>query len=252
MAASCKGRTVSDIKGKYYLPFYDENNQPLKKYYHIPVYCNNKPLSTSDLCGICSEKERKLLTYIIKENILKNPNGSSVCHPSVLHGKIDEPIPVWSHIEGGIWFKKMLQKEYRKEPELIMTKKGIDEKKINEVISNLKGKKNQKIEALCKEFPELSINAASKLLKKPPIPIESIIISLQDKCYIDEDNKKNVDDIKEIFIKSITISGKSYYYHVESSKVYTKDYIYVGRYNTREEILEIDYADSDTEPSFIV
>ena len=85
---SCKGRNVSDIKGKFYLPFYDENNIALKKYYHIPLLCKNKSLPNNDLCGTCAEKERNLLKFIIKGNILKNPNGSSVCHPSVLHGKV--------------------------------------------------------------------------------------------------------------------------------------------------------------------
>jgi len=256
MTTLCKGRSVSDIKGKYYLPFYDENNKPLKKYYHVPILCKNKPLNDSDLCGICSEKERKLSTFIIKNGILKNPNGNSVCHPSVLHGKIDEPIPVWSHIEDGIWFKNILQKGYRKDPEFTMAKKIIiNEKKVNEAIAKLKGKKDQKIEALRKEYPELSINAASKLItefnKKTLInPIESIIVSLQEKCYIDDEVKKDVDEIKTIVVKPINISGKSYYYNPDSSKVYTKDYIYVGRYNVCEKIIETDYADSDADPNF--
>ena len=40
----------------------------------------------------------------------------------------------------------------------------VDEKKINEAISKLKGKKSDKIEALRKQFPELSVTAASKFI----------------------------------------------------------------------------------------
>jgi hypothetical protein len=255
---ACKGRNVSDIKNKYYFPFYNENNEAVKKYYHIPILCKNKSLPDNDLCGSCAEKERNLSKFIIKGNVLKNPNGSSVCHPSILHGKIDEPIPIWSHIEGGSWFKNMLQKGYRKEPESKMAKKVVvDEKKIHEAITKLKGKKIQKIEALRKEFPELSVNAASKYItefskkddKTVDKVVENVIISLQEKCYIDEDSKKEVDDIKEIVVKLITISGTKYYYNSESSKVYTTDYIYVGRYNKAENKIETDYVDSDAEPS---
>jgi len=252
----CKGRNVSDIKGKYYLPFYDEHNEPVKKYYHIPVFCKNKPLQSSDLCGICSEKERNISKFTIKGDILKNPNGSSVCHPSVLHGKVDEPIPSWSHIEGGSWFKKMLQKGYRQNSDM-GKKVVVDEKKINEAIVKLKGKKSEKIETLRKQFPDLSVNAASKYItefnKKETHSdkiVENVIVSLQEKCYIDEDSKKEVDNVKEIVVKSITISGTKYYYNSESSKLYTTDYIYVGRYNKAENKIEINYADSDAEPTF--
>ena len=255
---TCKGRNASYKRGTYYLPFYDENNIVTKKHYHIPILCTNKPIVGIDLCGLCSEKERNLSKFIVKDNIIRNQNGSPASHPSVLHGKVGEPIPLWSHMEDGVWFKNMLQKGYRKEPESKMAKKVVvDEKKIHEAMAKLKGKKIQKIEALRKEFPELSVNAASKYItefskkndKTVDKLLENVIISLQEKCYIDEDSKKEVDDIKEIVVKLITISGTKYYYNSDSSKVYTTEYIYVGRYNKGENKIETDYADSDAEPS---
>jgi hypothetical protein len=133
----------------------------------------------------------------------------------------------------------------------------VDEKKIHEAILKLKGKKSEKIEALRKEFPDLSVNAASKYITEfnkkgthSDKVVENVIVSLQEKCYIDEDSKKEVDNVKEIVVKSITISGTKYYYNLESSKVYTTDYIYVGRYNKAENKIETNYADSDAGPNF--
>jgi hypothetical protein len=259
---SCKGRNVSDKKDKYYLPFYDEDNNPVKKFYHVAIGCKNKALKNSDLCGICSEKEQALSKYTIKNGVIKNPNGSSICHPSLLHGRIDGPIPEWSHIEDGVWFKKMLQKGYRKYPEEKMGRKiVVDEKKVNEAISKLKGKKDAKIEALRKLFPELSANAASKLItnfnkketgdnKTIDTAVENVIESLKEKCYINDEEKKDVDDIKTIVVKPITIDGTKYYYNSESSKVYTTDYLYVGRYDYKQKIIDTTQPDSDAEPSF--
>ena len=252
---TCKGRNASYKRGTYYLPFYDENNIVTKKHYHIPILCTNKPIVGIDLCGLCSEKERNLSKFIVKDNIIRNQNGSPASHPSVLHGKVGEPIPLWSHMEDGVWFKNMLQKGYRKDIESKMAKKVVvDKKKIYEAISKLKGKKSEKIEALRKEFPELSVNIASKYItefnKKEDKLVENVIVSLEEKCYIDEDSKKEVDYIKEIIVKEIIISETKYYYNSESSKVYTTDYIYVGRYNKAENKIETNYADSDSEPSF--
>ena len=258
MAAICKGRSVSDKKGKYYLPFYNQDGEILKKFYHVPVFCEQKPLKNNDLCGICAQKEINLSKFLIENGVLKNPTGGSVSHPSVLHGKVDEPIPEWSHIKDGLWFKKMIQKGYRIE----MGKKlVVDEKKINEAISKLKGKKSDKIEALRKQFPELSVTAASKFItnfgKSATATaatttnelVENVIVSLQEKCYISNESKKEVDDVKEIFVKPITVSGTNYYYDPETSKVYTTEYNYVGRYCSKEQKIDTSYEDSDAEPS---
>ena len=157
-------------------------------------------------------------------------------------------------MEDGVWFKNMLQKGYRKAPELKMVKKVIDEKKINESIAKLKGKKSEKIEELRKQFPDLSVNAASNFItnfnKKDDKVLENVIESLKEKCYIDEDSKKEVEEIKEIIVKEKIISGTKYYYNSESSKVYTTEYIYVGRYNKEDNTIETTYADSDSEPTF--
>jgi len=133
---SCKGINVSDALNKYRFPFYDSDGNITKKYYHIPIKCSNNALGSYDLCGICKEKENKLNSYLIINNTLKSSTKTSVCHPSVLHGKVDESIPIWSHIIGGEWFKNMLTKGYRKEAMAPKKKTEANEVKPNEVVAN--------------------------------------------------------------------------------------------------------------------
>jgi len=245
---SCKGRYVCDTVNKGKVPFYNDDGSISKTYYHLPILCKKESLTNSDLCGICTEKDKKLSTC----KISKSNNLSGATHPSILHGKIGEPIPLWSHIEGGEWFKKILSKGYKKEG--TMVKKVLDENKIFEYISKLKGLKNKMIDDLIKQFPELTKHSASSYItkynKKPKNEVENVVELMKTQLIIDTEKKEEVYDIVELIVKPITINNVKYYYEQNKNKVYTLDYDYVGRYNVKEEKLYTEYPDSDKEPNF--
>ena len=252
---NCKARLTSESlsKGKAY--FYNSDGSQSNYAYYLPLLCKKDSLTNSNLCGSCTDKQHKLDKCTISKN--NRLNGAS--HPQIIHGIIGEPIPLWSHIEGGEWFKKMIHKGYKKEVEMV---KQIDKTKVNEVISNLKGTKNKMVDALIEKFPELTKHAASKCIteynkNKKEVnntsnpssnPIDNIIDLLKTKLIIDPTKKEEVYDIVDLIVKPIKISGIDYYYEPNKSKVYTLDYKYVGRYDTKEEKLFTNYADSDAEP----
>uniref|UniRef100_A0A6C0D7G4 Uncharacterized protein n=1 Tax=viral metagenome TaxID=1070528 RepID=A0A6C0D7G4_9ZZZZ len=268
---NCKGRLTSDITGKGKIAFLNPDSSTSTKYYYIPIHCNKDALNNSDLCGSCMDKEKKIESCSIsKSGRLNGANGAKgPNHPAVLHGKVDDPIPIWSHIEGGQWFKTMLQKGYKKEVE--MPTKTYDEEKIFAVISSLKGLKNKMVEDLIKQFPELSKHAASNFItlhnkSKINSVVENVVVVptkpkktikktsvesiTEDKLVINTSEQSDVYDVVELKVTPITIGTTKYYYESKKDKVYTLDYKYVGRYDRKQETICVDYPDSDAEPNF--
>ena len=257
--AECKGRLTSDITGKGKVAFLNPDGSKSNKYYYNILVCKKECLKGSDLCGSCSDKEKKIQSCTVSKS--GRLNGAN--HPAVLHGKVGESIPIWSHIEGGEWFKNMLQKGYRKESE--MPVKEFDEAKIFAAIPNLKGLKNKMVEDLIKQFPELTKHSASNFItlynkknsktvapKKYKIvkSFKNVVEDFGKKLVIDSKVEDDVYDVVELKVKPITINGINYYYEPKKDKVYTLEYKYVGRYDTKNEKLCLDYPDSDSEPSF--
>jgi hypothetical protein len=267
---NCKGRLTSDIIGKGKVAFLNPDGSKSNKYYYNIILCKNLSLPNSDICGSCSDKLRRIESCTISKSA--RLNGAN--HPAVLHGKIGEPIPIWSHIENGEWFKTMLSKGYKKDSD--MPTKTYDEEKIYATIPKLTGLKNKMVEDLIKQFPELSKSAASnfitlynkknlstlvknstnvapkkyKIVKSLKPSIESITEDFTNKLVVDSSKQSDVYDIVELQVKPITIGTTKYYYEQKKDKVYTLDYKYVGRYDTKSESICEDYLDSDAEPSY--
>ena len=219
----CKGRTVIDTVGKGKIPFYNTDNTVSEKYYHLAILCTRENINGNDLCGLCIEKERKFTTCkISKANAL-----SGATHPSILHGRQSDPIPLWSHIEGGEWFKKMLIKGYKKEVE--MAKKN--EAKVVEVVQKETVKGTKK-----KNAASTAANVVVASISKPTFMVDPV---KKDEAY----------DIVELTVRPITIDNVKYYYEPNKNKVYTLKYDYVGRYSVKDEILHTEYPDSDCEPN---
>ena len=146
-----------------------------------------------------------------------------------------------------------------------MPVKEFDEAKIFAAIPNLKGLKNKMVEDLMKQFPELTKHSASNFItlynkknsktvapKKYKIvkSFKNVVEDFGKKLVIDSKVEDDVYDVVELKVKPITINGINYYYEPKKDKVYTLEYKYVGRYDTKNEKLCLDYPDSDTEPSF--
>ena len=89
-----------------------------------------------------------------------------------------------------------------------------------------------------------------RIYKKKEVNSSNIVIELKPKMYVDASDKLEPVEIIKVTVKPLTIQGKPYYYEPNKNKVYTTDYDYVGRYDTRSELLCTDYPDSDQEPSF--
>ena len=250
----CIGRNVSDTTDKGKIAFYHEDPLKTKLFYHIAIQCDRTSEKGKKLCKECLEKEKKLNSLTIKKNRICVP------HPSVLHGTIHDPIPLWSHIEGGEWFKNKLAKGYSVEE---MPKKNFpDEKDVFTFIDSLSDKKkNLVIEALIKKYNVFSKTSANKYLiaynkskKKEPVKEKSVKKIKQkdhiNSILIDESktfvvNDSLTDDYEVIEIKLVRLNDS--YRHPETNNVYDKEFKYIGRYNESngfiEELDELDYEE---------
>ena len=102
----CIGRNICDRINKGKVPFYNKDPTAAKRYYHIAIQCVNSSIKDSRLCQDCTDKEKKTKTADIRNDRLYDS------HESVLHDTMDKPVPLWSHIEGGVWFKSMIEIVY--------------------------------------------------------------------------------------------------------------------------------------------
>jgi hypothetical protein len=145
----------------------------------------------------------------------------------------------------------MLSKKY-------MTRnKDIDVKAVNEFIDTLTGKVAEKVEKLVQKFPILSKTAAIKCLQdykktktsEPKKEVNKVDIVLKPTVVV-KDNQEEQYDVLEINLEQKTIQNTKYLYEPNKNKVYTSDFKYVGRYDTKSEMICTEYPDSDAEPSF--
>ena len=93
--AQCLGRLVRDTKGVGLLEF--DNGGGV---FHIPYRCE-KMTRNGDLCEACETKQKKTMEKVAKIS------GSTIqgMLPSYLNGRVTEPIPFWSRLYDGAWYR---------------------------------------------------------------------------------------------------------------------------------------------------
>lgn len=106
----CNGRLVKDDtaaakragRGVHQILFQGTNTA-----IHLPYRCDREAEEGGDLCADCLCKAARLRERIEKGDLKKTSLQGS--HTSVIHGKIGEPIPFWSHCFGGTWYLENLK-----------------------------------------------------------------------------------------------------------------------------------------------
>jgi hypothetical protein len=97
--SQCLGRLVRDTpKGENMLEFEQGG------WFHIPLRCENFSRD-GDLCDKCVKRAQKTAEKV------QEIRGTTISgtHPSFLMGKVNGPIPFWSRIYDGAWFRLKLK-----------------------------------------------------------------------------------------------------------------------------------------------
>ena len=98
-AAQCLGRLVRDTpKGVNMLEFEQGG------LFHIPIRCETMA-KNGDLCDSCYAKEKKTQSQV------REITGTTIkgMLPSYLMGRITEPIPFWSRLYDGAWYRLKIE-----------------------------------------------------------------------------------------------------------------------------------------------
>ena len=117
-AVQCEGRLVRDApKGEWMLPFEGGDT-----WFHVPIRCDRMGV-VGGLCTSCYERD------VRTQKKAEEMKGTAIgaMHPSLLHGRVGEPVPFWSHIVGGAWFNLKLEAGYRvNEAVMARAKKAVE------------------------------------------------------------------------------------------------------------------------------
>jgi len=99
--AQCLGRLVRDTpKGVWMLSFEEGG------LFHLPIRCDRIALNGGGgLCAACMEREQKTVEKL--RDIRGTTIGGTL--PSYLMGRVTEPIPYWSRLYDGAWFRLKME-----------------------------------------------------------------------------------------------------------------------------------------------
>jgi hypothetical protein len=174
--------------------------------------------------------------------------GSSIqgTHPSYLHGIVSGPIPFWSHIYDGDWFRLKISKgAIVSEDNMTKVKKAIADLPVP---PEPEKKAQKKIAAptapvavplvtpLTAAVPKKPKRAAVKPAVPPVIPLMAALVEKPEE--IDEEN------VVKIVVRKVEVDGRTVYLDSSTDKVYDMKCKYLGR--LKEDSI-VPFPDSDEE-----
>ena len=203
--------------------------------------CPNKLLEGTKLCPTCHGR----------------PQQGKI-QTSLLHGLIGEPIPPWSHIFGGEWYRaKVVTYGEPDEKEMAKGKaaqaeanNGIDQvivpvvetpKKVGETEKpKVKRAYKKKVQAAEQQQPQTQEEKPQPQSKVPTQAVESIEAPIDDK------------EIVKIIVRPFEHNGRQYFIDYKKNKLYSvgkdkRPLAYYGRWNQETETIDMDVHDSDIE-----
>jgi hypothetical protein len=220
----CAGRLVSDVKGVGAIPFETGG------FFHLPIWCDRIG-GESGLCATCERRKERTDEKVAKMT------GTSLqgTHPSFLHGIVTEPIPRWSHIYDGTWFRlKLGGGAVVSEENMARAKK---------IASGLPATGDAPIETKLDTKVDTTPNPKPKPAPKPrkiaPKKPEEVtpIASLEKPVEVDDEN------VLRIEVKKVEVGGRTVYLS-KAKKVYDLKCKYIGRLRD-DEIVSFPDSDAD-------
>jgi len=245
-AAQCLGRLVHDTKGKWLLPFEEEAGV-----FHIPDRCGNFA-SNGDICETCQEKEVRTVEKV------KDISGSAAnikgMLPCYLHGRVTEPIPFWSKLYGGAWFRLKMEAGCTLS-EITMAKAKVAVERAYSGVEQAEpqpmpvGKKVRARKAVAVPvqaaavtvaalIPVQAVTAAAPTPVQAPIPVappkkrivkKKIVIAGAPPLALVDPSELPVESVHRITVRKLEIDGRNLFLNPSNDKVYDLKYKYLGR-----------------------
>jgi len=238
-ASQCLGRLVRDTKGIGLLSFEEGG------VFHVPFRCDSITRN-GDLCPNCVEKERKTLEKV------KKISGTTIqgMLPSYLNGRVTEPIPFWSRLYDGAWFRLKIESGCTLSEEVMARAKkaadiaheGVD---VVDPQPMPGGRKTRTKKGAVVPVP---VPAPAEPTRVNPPPVKkatqhkkkdtSTPVAILDKEEIP------VESVKDIYVNLIEVEERNLYIDPVKQKLYDLKFKYLGRLKDGK---IYPFPDSDTE-----
>ena len=204
----CLGRLVNDTKGVGCLPFETGG------YFHVALQCDK--IAGGALCSSCVVKKERTEA---KEAMMsgKSLQGN---HPSFLHGLVSEPIPIWSHIYDGAWYRlKISQGAIVSDINMAKAKASVIGVPVVAAVAPVEKK-------------------VQKFKLKPKVNSEPIAVV--------KGEVVEPETIVRIEVKKVEIGGRQLFLDSATDKVYDLKCKYLGRHDSENDRI-VPFPDSDAE-----
>lgn len=232
MSTQCYARICNFEKN--YIVFGDGKHKiPLE------MRCSSQSVAGTKLCGRCHERPRE-----------------GKIQTSLFHGLIGEPMPPWSHIFEGDWYKANLKK-YGEPDQAEMAKA-----KAAQIAANGGGGGESKTATETKTVvltqtttptvqPKPTVKRAPKKTQKEVKPQEAQP-SVKSQAIESTETPLDGKEIVKIIVRPFEHNGHNYFLNAKKNKLYTKGkdgrpHKYHGRWNPETETICIDVPDSDVD-----
>jgi hypothetical protein len=241
----CLGRLVKDTVGVGLLSFEDGS------VFHIPYRCE-RVTRNGDLCENCSEREQKTIEK------MRGITGTTIkgMLPSYLNGRVTEPIPFWSRLYDGAWFRLKIEAGSRvSESVMAKARKAVavayEGVKTVEPQAMPGGRKIKTKKAPAEVIaaappPPTSVPLAAPLAVPLAVPLAAPLAvplaaplpkakkriikpATAQPVAILSTNELPVEDIMQIHVRRIEVDGRHLYFDGKKEKLYDLKFKYLGR-----------------------
>ena len=272
--SQCLGRLVKDTPKGINMLSFEEGGL-----FHLPLRCETVTRS-GDLCDSCFAREKKTAEKILAIT------GTTISgtHPSYLMGRVTEPIPFWSRLYDGAWFRLKIEEGYTLSEESMAKIKAAVAKAYEGVeqvapapIPGVKAGRKAAAESATKPGRKAAAESATKPGRKalkpidetekkpvrkaeqaleqlPIVPVEPVAVKRRanvKKPTVQQPVAKvegSVDvsdhDVVQIKVQKQEVDGRMFYLDSKKDKLYDMKFKYVGRLKDG---AVISYPDSDAD-----
>lgn len=219
--------------------------------FHVPIRCNMMA-SNGDLCDSCLEREKKTVEKV------KGITGTTIkgTLPSYLNGRVTEPIPFWSRLYDGAWFRLRVESGYTVSEDIMVKARAAAAKAYAGVETvepqPMPGARKVRAKKDAKEATTTAIVSAPPApLAAPlpvapqaaPLPVAPLMPPTKKRapkkvqtpttealaCVPNPTKELPVEDIREIHVRKVEVDGRSLYLESTKEKLYDLKFKYIGR-----------------------
>jgi hypothetical protein len=194
------------------------------------------------LCDRCAEKEKKTAEKVLE--ISGTTIGGML--PSYLMGRVTEPIPYWSRLYDGAWFRLKLESGCIISEETMAKAKAAAAKAYEGVTVvepaplPSKGRK-LKASVPVPVVPVASVPVASVPVPVP-VPVKRVIPKKTGPMAVVQGAPVEVETVVQIAVRKVELDNRLFYLDPKKDKLYDLKFKYVGRLKDDK---IVDYPDSD-------